>query len=225
MESKTKFLHVGTSGSYINVNNNYLADGSALRSGGITFAHGLNNNVDRTNISNTGNLTSGNSTTGNQANHLTRFGAESALVYGPFSAQGEYIATNVTGRGYDNDTLDGYYGYVTYFLTGESRNYKSKTGAWDRLKPNRNFDMKGGWGAWELAAGYDAIDLNTLHIKGGRTSTAKFGVNWYPNSHVRVMANWVHALDVNTGAVANTTSRAFNNADLDALETRIQLDW
>lgn len=224
-ESKTKFLHVGTSGSYINVNNNYLADGSALRSGGITFSHGLNNNVDRTAISNTGNLTSGNSRTGPQANHLTRFGAESALVYGPFSAQGEYIATNVTGRGYDNDTLDGYYGYVTYFLTGESRAYKSKTGAWDRLKPNRNFDMKGGWGAWELAAGYDALDLNTHNIKGGRTSTAKFGVNWYPNSHVRVMANWVHALDVNTGAVANTTSRAFNNADLDALETRVQLDW
>ena len=145
-ESKTKFLHVGTSGLYINVNNNYLADGSALRSGGISYAHGLNNNVDRTNISNTGNLTSGNSRTGNQANHLTRFGAESALVYGPFSAQGEYIATNVTGRGYDSDTLDGYYGYVTYFLTGESRNYKSKTGAWDRLKPNRNFDMKGAAG-------------------------------------------------------------------------------
>jgi phosphate-selective porin OprO/OprP len=225
MESKTKFLHVGTSGSYINVNNNYLADGSALRSGGISFAHGLNNNVDRTSISNTGNLTSGNSTTGNQANHLTRFGAESALVYGPFSAQGEYIATNVTGRGYDNETLDGYYGYVTYFLTGESRAYKSKTGAWDRLKPNRNFDMKGGWGAWELAAGYDALDLNTLNIKGGRTSTAKFGVNWYPNSHVRVMANWVHALDINTGQVADARSRSFNNADLDVIETRVQLDW
>ncbi|MGZ5007712.1 MAG: OprO/OprP family phosphate-selective porin [Methylobacter sp.] len=226
MESKTKFLHVGTSGSYIHVNNNYLANGT-FNNGGISFARGLDNNVDRTNILNTGNLTSG--TRGaagwKEANHLTRFGAESALVYGPFSAQGEYIATNVTGTGYDTDTLDGYYGYVSYFLTGESRAYKSKTGAWDRLKPNRNFDMKGGWGAWELAAGYDSIDLNTSNIKGGRASTAKFGVNWYPNSHVRVMADYVHALDINTAAVTNATSRAFNNADLDVIETRVQLDW
>jgi phosphate-selective porin OprO/OprP len=227
MESKTKFLHVGTSGSYMNINNNYLANGT-FNNGGVSFAHGLNNNVDRTNILNTGNLTSGvkGAAASRVADHLTRFGAETALVYGPFSAQGEYIATNVSGKGYnDGETLDGYYGYVSYFLTGESRAYKSKTGAWDRLKPNRNFDMKGGWGAWELATGYDAINLNTANIKGGRAKTAKFGINWYPNSHVRVMANYVHALDINTAGVANTTSAAFNNADLDVIETRVQLDW
>jgi phosphate-selective porin OprO/OprP len=39
------------------------------------------------------------------------------------------------------------------------------------------------------------------------------------------MANYVHALDINTAGVANTTSAAFNNADLDVLETRVQLDW
>ncbi|HEY8037168.1 MAG TPA: porin [Methylobacter sp.] len=225
MESKTKFLHVGTSGSYISVNNNYNSAGT-FNNGGISFAHGLNNNVDRTSILNTGNLTSGNSRTGNQVDHFTRFGAESALVYGPFSVQGEYIATNISGRGYNNgETLDGYYGYMTYFLTGESRAYKSKTGAWDRLKPSRNFDMKGGWGAWEVAAGYDAINLNSGAIKGGRASTAKFGVNWYPNSHVRVMANYIHALDINTSGVADARARAFNNVDLDIIETRVQLDW
>lgn len=225
MESKTKFLHVGTSGSYVDVNNNYLANGT-FSNGGISFAHGLNNNVDRTAILNTGGLTSGNIATGPQVNHFTRFGAESALVYGPFSAQGEYIATNISGRGYNNgETLDGYYGYMTYFLTGESRAYKAKTGAWDRLKPNRNFDMKGGWGAWEVAAGYDALDLNSGAVRGGRASTAKFAINWYPNSHVRVMANYIHALDINTAGVANARSASFNNADLDVIETRVQLDW
>lgn len=233
MESKTKFLHVGTSGSYININNNYNRDGS-YSNGGLIFANGLGGNVDRTSILNTGNLTQGakNGATSFQANHVTRYGAESALVYGPFSAQGEYIQVDVSGHGYGaSETLSGYYGYMTYFLTGESRNYKSKTGAWDRIKPSRNFDMKGGWGAWELATGYDSIDLNTSKIKGGRASTAKFGVNWYPNSHVRVMANYVHVLDINTGnaasvnGTANNTGRAWNNADLDMLETRIQLDW
>ncbi|MBL1265880.1 OprO/OprP family phosphate-selective porin [Candidatus Methylomicrobium oryzae] len=235
MESKTKFLHVGASGSYITFNNNYKGDGS-FNNGGVIFANGIGANVDRTSILNTGNLTSGNikSAAAIQADYLHRWGAETALVYGPFSVQGEYIQANIHGQGYSRDeSLEGYYGYMTYFLTGESRNYKAKTGAWDRIKPNHNFDMHGGWGAWELAAGYDYMDLNSGIINGGRASTAKFGINWYPNSHLRVMANYVHALDIDTGTVttvpggttANATSRAFNNADLDILETRVQVDW
>ncbi|MDD5229531.1 MAG: porin, partial [Methylococcales bacterium] len=213
MESKTKFLHLGTSGSYINVNNNYKSDGS-FSNGGIVFANGLGSNIDRSGVLSTSNLSSGTkgTTTYLQANHLTRYGAESALVYGPFSAQGEYIQTDISGAGYHDESLSGYYGYMTYFLTGESRAYKSSTGAWDRLKPTRNFDMKGGWGAWELASGYDSINLNDGVIRGGRVSTAKVGVNWYPNPHMRVMTNYVHALDINTAGRKGNT--AFNNADL-----------
>ena len=125
---------------------------------------------------------------------------------------------------------------ASYFLTGESRAYKGSTGAWNRLKPARNFDMKGGWGAWELAAGYDYMNLNSGVINGGSASTVKTGINWYPNSHLRVMANWIHALDINTqNAVtynsvtgrpsANLTAQAFNGASLDMIETRVQLDW
>ena len=239
MESKTKFLHVGASGSYINVNNNYMGDG-AYNNGGIIFANGLGGNVDRTAILSTGNLTNGAkiSPLSHKANTLSRFGGESALVYGPFSAQGEYIQTNVLGKGYDNASLSGYYGYMTYFLTGESRNYKAKTGAWDRIKPNRNFDMKGGWGAWEVATGYDYMNLNSAGINGingGQASTVKFGLNWYPHSHVRIMADYVHALNIDTanartstGVAAPTAAaaqRAWNNASLDMIETRVQLDW
>jgi len=228
MESKTKFLHIGASGSYINLNNNLKADGT-YNNGGVVFANGIGSNVDRTGLFNTGNLTASKA---RQAEYLTRFGAESALVYGPFSAQGEYIRTDVSGKGYDkNESLDGYYGYATYFLTGESRAYKGSTGAWDRIKPTRNFDLKGGLGAWELAGGYDYMNLNSGVINGGRVSTAKFGLNWYPNPHVRVMADYVHALDINTDIIKgaytglNAQSKAFNNADLDMIETRVQLDW
>jgi phosphate-selective porin OprO and OprP len=226
MESKTKFLHVGASGSYIDINNNYKSDDS-FSNGGIIFANGIGDNVDRTSILNTGNLTKGANGAADsfQADHLTRFGAESALVYGPFSAQAEYIQTNVSGPGYDDVTLDGYYGYMTYFLTGESRSYKSKTAAWDRIKPNHNFDMKGGWGAWEIAAGYDYMNLINGDINGGRASTAKLAINWYLNPHVRFMANYIHALDLNTGNVASAASNAFNNGDLDIIETRVQVDW
>jgi phosphate-selective porin OprO/OprP len=226
MESKTKFWHIGTSGSYINVNNNYLANGN-FNNGGLSFQANPNTNVDRSTILDTGNLTTGIQGGKNSkvANHLTRFGAETALVYGPFSTQAEYIQTNVSGTGYHNSTMDGYYGYATYFLTGESRAYKSKTGAWDRLKPAHNFDMKGGWGAWELAGGYDHINLNGNNINGGRMSTAKFGINWYPNSHIRVMTNYIKTLDVNTLGASTPRTVSFNNSDFDILETRVQLDW
>ena len=232
MESKSKFLHIGTSGSYINLNNNY--DGTnAFANGGAVFTANPDTNVDRQGILSTGNLTGGSRATGRRADHLTRFGAESAVVYGSFSAQGEYIRTDISGQGYGNGVaLDGYYGYMSYFVTGESRAYKSKTGAWDRLTPTRNFDMKGGWGAWEVATGYDFINLNDGVMNGGRLSTAKLGINWYPNPHVRVMTNYVHALDINTDIAGggkftglNARSSAFNNTDFDIIETRVQLDW
>ncbi len=236
-ESKTKFLHVGASGSYISLNNNYTATG-AYSNGGVVFANGIGANVDRTSILNTGNLTTGTNTAvakSFQADALTRFGAESALVHGPFSAQAEYIQTDVMGTGYKKgESLNGYYGYATYFLTGESRNYNAKTGSWGRIKPNHNFDMKGGLGAWELAVGYDYMNLNSGAINGGRADTVKGGLNWYVNSHTRVMANYVHALDISvnpaakttaTSLAANSTTAAWNKADLDMIETRIQLDW
>ena len=238
MASKTKFMHVGASGSFINVNNNYTANGN-YNNGGIIFANGLGGNVDRTQILGTGNMTSTgaqNAANARKADNLTRFGAESAVVYGPWSLQGEYLQTNVTGKGYNNTVLDGYYGYVTYFLTGESRNYKAKTAAWDRIKPNRNFDMKGGLGAWELVGGYDYMNLNSSGVTGGQASVVKGGINWYPHSHLRVMVNYLHPLDINTKGVgsytgtngawsANTTAQAWNGASLDMFETRMQVDW
>lgn len=236
MQSKTKFWHLGASGSYVNVNNNYTNAGG-FNNGGFSFVSALNNNVDRTNILNTGNLTYGavNGKGAHQINNFNRFGVESAVVYGPFSAQAEYLQTDVFGKGYNGNALYGYYGYVTYFLTGESRAYKEKTAAWDRLKPNKNFNWQnGGWGAWEVAAGYDSLNLNAGDVRGGRASTFKIGLNWYPNSHIRVMSNFIHVLSLNTvgsggvqniNALTNNTAAGFNNASLDVFELRTQVDF
>ncbi|MEY4768635.1 MAG: hypothetical protein RL637_1274, partial [Pseudomonadota bacterium] len=128
-------------------------------------------------------------------------------------------------KGYNSDAvLQGYYGYVSYFLSDDHRNYKAKTGAWDRVKPSRNFDMKGGWGAWEVAAGYDYLDLTDGIVNGGRAETAKFALNWYPNSHVRLMANYVHVLDINTNSMS-ARSAAFTGKNPDIFEMRAQVDW
>ncbi|WGS86820.1 porin [Methylomonas sp. UP202] len=228
-EDKTKFLHVGLSGSERQIDNNFLANGT-YSNGGISFGNQINTNVDRTYILNTGNLTA---TNGSRiAQRIARFGGETALVYGPFSAQAEYIQANVSGKGYHDEMLNGWYGYASYFLTGESRAYKTSTGAWDRIKPNRNFSARGGWGAWELAAGYDYLNLIDGSINGGRAQTAKFGINWYPNSHIRMMANFVHALNIDTAGVinaangsANARARAYNSSNFDVVELRAQVDW
>jgi phosphate-selective porin OprO and OprP len=217
---KTKFLHVGLSGSERQIDNNFRADGT-FNNGGISFGNQINTNVDRTFILNTGNLTT---STTRQAQRIARFGGETALVYGPFSAQAEYIQANVSGRGYNDEMLNGWYGYTSYFLTGESRNYKASTGAWDRIKPKQNFNTHGGWGAWEVAAGYDYLNLIDGNINGGRAQTAKLGLNWYPNSHIKMMANFIHALNIDTTGMA-ARSAAYDSANFDVVEMRAQVDW
>jgi phosphate-selective porin OprO/OprP len=79
------------------------------------------------------------------------------------------------------------------------------------------------------------LNLNSAGVNGGQASTVKFGLNWYPHSHVRVMANYVHALNIDTAMVSTSTGtaapaasasqRAWNDASLDVVETRVQLDW
>lgn len=246
-EDKTKFLHVGVSGSERQITNNYT-NGNTLNNGGILFGSALDTNIDRTFILNTGNLTGSNiNGQKRRVDRVARFGGESAVVYGPLSAQAEYIQANVSGLNYHEEKLSGAYGYVSYFLTGESRNYKASTGAWDRIKPKQNFSNRGGWGAWELAAGYDYLNLDDGVVVGGRASTGKFGINWYPNSHVRFMANFIHVLDLNTLGVNNTSglatttqlgspggslsgsgaarAQAYNSANPDIVEMRVQVDF
>ena len=222
MASPTQLLHVGGWGSYTSVNNNMKGDGS-LANGGVAFGTQMGN-MDRTSILNTGNLSA---SATQLATAYNRFGAETAVVLGPFSAQAEYLQTNVSGNGYSNNSMGGYYGYVTYFVTGESRNYVTKTGAFDRVKPKHNFDMKGGMGAWELLAGFDELNLKSGDkINGGSAELGKLGINWYFNPRVRLNTNYVHAFNINTtGMSATGTPAAFNNAKLDMIESRIQLDW
>jgi len=224
MASPTQLLHLGGWGSYTSVNNNYNGNGT-LANGGVTFGTQMGN-MDRTSILNTGNLSSA-AVGGNVATAYNRFGAETAVVLGPFSAQAEYLQTNVSGNGYSNNSMGGYYGYVTYFVTGESRNYVTKTGAFDRVKPKHNFDMKGGMGAWELLAGFDELNLKSGDkINGGSAELGKLGINWYFNPRVRLNTNYVHAFNINTSGMSATgTPAAFNNAKLDMIESRIQLDW
>jgi phosphate-selective porin OprO/OprP len=140
-------------------------------------------------------------------------GLESAWVEGPLSLQGEYFYLDLDRTdGGSSVEFDGYYGQVSYFLTGEHRRYKKSAGAFTRIRPHKNFGDEGGIGAWEIAARYSEIDLNDGDVSGGEMNNRTVGLNWYLNPNTRVMWNYVHSdLDY--------------SGDADILLMRLQIDF
>ncbi|HFA49572.1 MAG TPA: porin, partial [Bacteroidetes bacterium] len=81
---------------------------------------------------------------------------------------------------------------VSYFLSGEHRGYKH--GAFSRTKPFKNFCIKDKeFGAFEVLARYSAMDYSNVVSEGidDKVSDITLGLNWYLNSHTRLMYNFV----------------------------------
>jgi phosphate-selective porin OprO/OprP len=128
------------------------------------------------------------------AHHFWMGGLEAALVFGPFSVQGEYLRTWVDRPG-EEVSFDGLYAFASWFITGEHRPYRRANGTFDRVKPNHNFGLgeNGGAGAWEVLLRYSQLDLNDEDIAGGRLNDITGGVNWYLNPNWKIMFNYVFA--------------------------------
>lgn len=130
---------------------------------------------------------------------------EFALVLGPFSVQGEYTLSLVNANRNTlenrnlfltdaNPSFQGAYVYASYFLTGEHRNYKQDDACFDRIKPNSNFNIRGGgWGAWELASRWSYLNLQSKGIWGGVQNDFTAALNWYLTPNTRWMFNYVYA--------------------------------
>ena len=152
----------------------------------------------------------------------TLYGLEAAAVFGPFSAQSEYMqaSVDVSGSGSDPD-FNGWYIYGSYFLTGEHRPYKASSGSFGRVKP-ASIVGKGGHGAWELAARYSSIDLDDSDIKGGEEDNITLGVNWYATPNIRFMANYVRA---STDSTSPISYPAAGDEDVNIYQLRSQVDF
>jgi len=135
-----------------------------------------------------------------------KIGAELATVYGPFSAQAEYIDTQVHRNGFDDLNFDGWYAETAYFLTGESRQYKK--GKFSSPKPKFNVG-EGGIGAWQLALRYSHINLNDGLINGGEADAMTLGLNWFATPTLRFTANYIDVLDVEGGPHAGQEPSVF----------------
>ncbi len=145
-------------------------------------------------------------------------GLEAAAVFGPFSAQAEYITSIVNSDADDDPVFSGYYVYGSYFLTGESRDYKPGSGSFSRITPKSNFHpTEGGPGAWELALRYARVDLTDEDIEGGELSDITLGINWHLNPNVRMMFNYVYADLEDRGEISDDNANIF--------QARFQIDW
>ncbi len=120
------------------------------------------------------------------------YGAEVGTVYGPFSIQGEYIATSINRKSGGSDLdFDGFYVYGSWILTGESRTYRDRRGEFGGVTP-KSIVGKGGHGAWEIALRYSYLDLNDADIRGGREKNITFGLNCYATPNIRFAFNFIH---------------------------------
>jgi len=87
---------------------------------------------------------------------------------------------------------------ATWFLTGEEASFRG-------FKPNSVFAVgKDGWGAFELAARYHQLSIDSAAFEGGAASFADpaasarkatgytVGLNWYLNQNVKWVLNYEH---------------------------------
>jgi phosphate-selective porin OprO/OprP len=129
------------------------------------------------------------------ADKVSLLGFEAAWVNGPFSLQAEYMTASMQADIGHDATYAGYYFQGSYFLTGESRQYKK--GAFDKIKPGARY------GALELVSRYSVLDAEDNNAEddntdqdphnsaGVKAANLTFGVNYYISEQVRLAANYI----------------------------------
>jgi phosphate-selective porin OprO/OprP len=175
-------------------------------------------------------------TFGDPSVDLSRIGTTTVLAHGPVKLVGEYVNNNFEGKASGqnfNRDIDAFYMSAHWLITGEKyANFFGKQNAFGDIVPTRNFDMKGGWGAWELAFRFshmDASDFKADNAAGtGRLLTGfaneadgyTVGLKWIVNPQVRFLANYVRT-DFNQPVVSNGAT--LNSED--GLNFRTQINF
>lgn len=128
-------------------------------------------------------------------NHQGNMGV--AFILGSVAFQTEYTfaivnPTSNTALKMEQYYFDAYYGTISWFITGEHKNFSKSKTAFDMVKPKKNFG-KGGAGAFEVALRYSSIDFNDNDIQDGVLNAITVGLNWYVNPAVRYTINYINA--------------------------------
>lgn len=148
-----------------------------------------------------------------QTNTIGRFGFDVVGIFGPWSFQSEYIHTRIDrNTGYADVDFDGWYAFLSWFVTGESRNYH-ENGVFGSTTPIHSY------GAWEIALRYSNINLNDADIHGGEEHDITLGVNWYIHQQLRLMFNYIFVM---TDLNANDDGTVTGNNTPHIIQMRLQ---
>jgi phosphate-selective porin OprO/OprP len=190
--------------------------------------------IDTTQILSTGQI----GTAANPVSGASVTGAELAGGFGPFFSQAEYFHYNIQRTGIPALDFNGGYVEGSYTITGEHRKYNPSTGAYGGITPDHPFSMAAGqWGAFELAARYSIVDLNDLFtpglstastngVAGGQQQVIALGVNWYLNSNMRFMVDYLHGVvGKDSGSAATAPLGTAIGGNFDAIALRTQVAW
>ena len=186
-------------------------------------------------------------------NGSTVIGSELLYILGPFSAQSEWAmnyandvtsgvaATRTTRSTVNTQTrsFNGGYVQLSYFLTGETRQYDKTLGRlgsnYIANRPFSNFwlrrDENGGltWGtgAWEVAARYSYLNLNDGTIQGGVLGGTSIGLNWYLSNNVKCQFEYVNAQRWDKGTVPGSVTGGGGNisGSVDGFGTRVMFQY
>ncbi len=135
-----------------------------------------------------------------RADSSTLYGLEAAYASGPVFASGE-VAAMTFDRPAGEETATAAYAQASIAVTGETRPYKGGKGAFGAIKPARPLGQ-GGYGALEVAARIDHVDLGGFVT--GSSTTVTGGLTWTPRQDLRIMGNV--AEERGDGALGDSTS-------------------
>ena len=141
-----------------------------------------------------------------------QLGGEVAYELGPFSAQGEYVLRRLNLTAGDSADVTAGYLQLTYTLTGEPRVYKPYWARFDRVLPSGEH----AFGAVELVARYDDLRMDNPGAAAATGRVGTLGVNWYLNSHLHLMLDYLNSKGENFGTTETTG---------DAVTTRIAFQF
>ena len=146
-------------------------------------------------------------------------GVELASTFGSLSFQTEYELSSIVTNS-ETYNINAYYGFVSYFLTGEHRPYKN--GSFGKVKPKKEFLKNKGLGALELVARFSVMDLTNYKgtNTGDKINNITLGFNWYLSKNTRVMYNFT---STNFNDYTDSHVATYNNENLKGHLIRFQV--
>ncbi|MFO0426969.1 MAG: OprO/OprP family phosphate-selective porin [Planctomyces sp.] len=134
------------------------------------------------------------------------FGAlEAAIQIDSVLIEAEYICgvnKDSVGNGFSapagaalgDVVFSNWYVQALYFLTGEHREYETKSAVFGRVIPHRNYGDGGHLGAWQIGARYNVLDLVDSGVDGGYLEDVTLGLNWFLNPNLKVQTNYCYTI-------------------------------